>query len=79
MTSLLLINGMLVLFAMKRGWRVGPFVLLALPAVLAKLEPYFPELALAGWVLPFTNLLVLVGGFCSCSLLYAAIADPERV
>ena len=78
MASLLLINGTLVLFAMKRGWRVGPFVLLALPAVLAKLEPHAPEMALAGWVLPYANLVVLVAGFCTCSLLYAAIADPER-
>jgi hypothetical protein len=78
MTSLLLINGLLVIFAMKRGWRVGPFVLLAIPPLLAKLEPHFPEMALAGWALPFTNLLVVVAGLCTCSLLYAAIADPER-
>jgi hypothetical protein len=79
MTSLLLINGMLLLFAVKRGWRVAPFVLLALPPVLAELGPIFPEMALAGWVLPFTNLLVVAAGLCTCSLLYTAIADPERL
>jgi heme/copper-type cytochrome/quinol oxidase subunit 1 len=77
MTTLLVIHGVLVLFAMKRGWRVGPFVLLVIPPLLAKLEPHFPEMALAGWVLPFTNLLVLVAGFCTCSLIYTSIADPE--
>jgi hypothetical protein len=79
MTSLLLINGMLLLLAVKRGWRVAPFVLLALPLVLAELGPSFPALALAGWVLPFTNLLVVAAALCTCSLLYTAIADPERV
>lgn len=78
MSSLLVINGALLLFAMKRGWRVAPFVLLAIPPVLAELEPHFPEMALAGWELPFANLLVLVAGLCTCSLLYTAIADPER-
>jgi hypothetical protein len=79
MTSLLMINGLLVLFAVKRGWRVGPFVWLAIPPLFAELEPHFPEMTLAGWVLPFTNLLVVIGAFCSCSLLYSAVADPERV
>ena len=79
MSALLLIDGVLLLFAMKRGWRVAPFVLLVAPALLAKGEPYLPELALAGWVLPFTNLLVAVAGLCTCSLLYTAIADPDRL
>jgi hypothetical protein len=79
MSSLLLVNGVLLLFAMRRGWRVAPFVLLVVPPLLAKSELYVPELALLGWVLPFTNLLVAVAGFCTCSLLYTAISDPERV
>ena len=78
MSALLIINGLLVLLAMKRGWRVGPFVLLVVPVLLAQAEAHFPELALAGWALPFTNLLVVIAGFCSCCLLYTAIADPER-
>lgn len=78
MSSLLLINGVLLLLAMRRGWRVAPFVLMVIPPLLAKLEPHAPELALAGWVLPFANLIVAIAGLCTCSLLYTAIADPER-
>jgi hypothetical protein len=79
MSSLLLINGVLLLFAMRRGWRVAPFVLLVIPPLLARAEPLVPELALAGWVLPFTNLLVAVAVLCTSSLLYAAIEEPERL
>jgi len=77
MTSLLVINGLLLLFAVKRGWRVAPFAMLALPPVLAELEGSVPELALAGWVLPFANLLVIVAGFCTCCMVYTAVADPD--
>ena len=77
MTSLLVINGVLLLFAVKRGWRVAPFVLLALPRRLAELDGRLPELALAGWVLPFANLLVIVGALCTFCMLYTAISDPE--
>lgn len=77
MTTLLVINGLLLLFAMKRGWRVAPFVFLALPRVLVELEGSLPELALAGWALPFTNLLALVAALCTLCMLYTAIADPE--
>jgi hypothetical protein len=77
MTSLLVFNGLLLLFAVRRGWRVAPFVLLALPRVLAEFGPSLPELAVAGWVLPFTNLVVVVAGLCTFCMVYTAIADPE--
>jgi hypothetical protein len=34
-------------------------------------------MSLAGWVLPFANLLVAVAGLSTLSLLYTAVADPE--
>lgn len=77
MSSLLIIHGLLVLIAVKRGWRVAPFVLLALPRVFAEFGPAFPAFAFAGWVVPFTNLLVAVGVLSTLSLLYTAVADPE--
>ena len=78
MTALLLIHVALVLFAVRRGWRVLPFVLLALPRLFAELEPALSHVALAGWIVPFTNLLLLVAGASTCCLLYTAIAEPER-
>ncbi|HEU4431069.1 MAG TPA: hypothetical protein VFT98_20090 [Myxococcota bacterium] len=45
MTSLLVINGLLPLLAVKRGRRVAPFVLLALPRVLAELDGSLPAIA----------------------------------
>jgi hypothetical protein len=77
MTSLLLINALLLLLAVRRGWRVAPFVFLALPRVLVELEGSIPELAFAGWVLPFANLLVIVGALSTLCMAYTAIADPE--
>jgi hypothetical protein len=77
MTALLLIHVILALFAVRRGWRVAPFVLLALPRLFAELEPALPEFALAGWIVPFANLLLLIGGVSTCCLLYTAIAEPE--
>ena len=77
MTALLLIHGLLVLFAVKRGWRVAPFLLLALPRLVAEFGPRLPDLAVGGWALPLTNLLFAVGALSTISLLYTAVADPE--
>ena len=79
MTALLMIHGVLVLFAIKHGWRAAPLVLLALPWLLAQSEPLFPELEFAGWYVPFTNVLMLVGAASTSCLLYTAIAEPERI
>jgi hypothetical protein len=77
LTTLLMIDGLLLMFAVKRGWKVAPFVLLALPPLLAELGPSLPAMALAGWMLPFTSLLAVAALLCTFSLLYTAIADPE--
>jgi len=77
MTSLLVINGLLLLLAVRRGWRLAPIVLLASPPVLAQLEASMPELALAGWVLPFANLMILVMASSTLGMIYTAISDPE--
>ncbi len=75
--ALLLFHSILVFLAIKRGWRVLPFVVLALPHIFAGLVLQLPALAFGGWVVPSTNLVMIVGALCTCSLLYTAIADPE--
>jgi hypothetical protein len=78
MSSLLLIHGALALIALARGWRVAPLVLVVAPFAFAKYGPgVVSEMSLAGWVLPFANLLVAVAGLSTLSLLYTAVADPE--
>ena len=79
MTALLMIHGVLALFAVRHGWRAAPLVLLALPWLFAQSEPILPELAFAGWYVPFANLLMLVGAGSTCCLLYTAIAEPELI
>lgn len=77
MTALLVIHGFLALLAIKRGWRLAPFAILALPWAFAEFGPALPELALAGWFIPFATLSVLVAGASTCCLVYTAIANPE--
>ena len=77
MASLLLIHGILTLLAVKRGWRLAPVVLTALPWLLVPIEPLLPPLAFAGWLLPFANLLVVAGVLSTLGLLYTAVAEPE--
>jgi heme/copper-type cytochrome/quinol oxidase subunit 1 len=77
MTSLLIIHGLLAIFAVRRGWRVAPFVWLALPRLFAEYGSMLPRIDLSIWVLPLANLLVVVAGVSTLCLLYTAIADPE--
>ncbi len=77
LTALLMFHSILVFLALKRGWRVLPFVVLAAPHVFAGIVSRLPALALGGWIVPVTNLVIVVGAMCTCSLLYTAIADPE--
>ncbi len=79
MTALLMIDGVLALFAIRHGWRAAPLVLLAVPWLIAQSEPMLPELTFAGWYVPFTNVLMLVGALSTSCLLYTAIAEPERI
>jgi hypothetical protein len=75
--ALLFFHAVLVFFSMRRGWRVLPFAVLALPHVFAGIVSQLPALAVGGWIVPVTNLVMAVGGLCTCSLLYTSIADPE--
>lgn len=76
-TSMLVIHGVLAIFAVKRGWRAAPLALLALPWVLMGLAPALPPLIVAGWWLPYTNLLVGVGTVSTLALVYTALIEPE--
>lgn len=78
MTSLLIIQVALILIAVRRGWRVAPFAIMAVPHVIAKYAPlHLPELALAGWVLPVAYVVFGVGTLSTLALLYTAVANPE--
>ncbi len=77
MVSLLILHGILSLLAIGRGWRIAPVALTALPWLLVPLEPLFPPLAFAGWILPFANLLIAAGVVSTLGLLYTAVAEPE--
>jgi hypothetical protein len=75
--ALLLFHAILVFFAVRRGWRVLPFAVLALPHFFAGVIAQLPLLTFGGWFVPTTNLVVIAACLCTCSLLYTAIADPE--
>jgi hypothetical protein len=78
MTSLLLIQAALIFIALRRGWRVAPFAIMAVPHLIAKYAPlHLPELALAGWALPMTYVVFGVGAASTVALLYTAVANPE--
>ena len=77
MTGLLMIHAILLLFAVKRGWRALPFAVLALPHLLGLIEPLLPAFAFAGWQVPFANVALAVAAACTGSLIYTAIANPE--
>jgi hypothetical protein len=78
MTALLGMHLLLILFALRRGWRVAPFVLLALTPLTARLIAGAPSIQLMGWLVSVTTLTGLVGLLATASLLYIAVVDPER-
>ncbi len=77
MTALLLIHGILMLIAIRRGWRLAPLALLGLTWGFGQFGPALPELTFAGWFIPFTTLMLAVAGASTCALLYTALAEPE--
>lgn len=78
MLSLLVLDGLLALLAINRGWLLAPLCLAALPWSILPLESVLANVVLAGWWLPFSNLLICVGAFSTLSLFYTAICEPER-
>ena len=79
MTALLLIHGVLLLFAVRRGWRAAPAFFVALPWVFLSLQSPLASLEFAGWLIPFANLLLGVGALSTLGLLYTAVVEAERI
>ena len=77
MTALLLLHILLILFALRRGWRVAPFVLMALPPLTAHFVAGAPPIVLMGWLVSVTALSGFVSVLATASLVYTAIVDPE--
>ncbi|MBM4384926.1 MAG: hypothetical protein FJ091_16365 [Deltaproteobacteria bacterium] len=77
MTALLMVHIFLIVFAVRRGWRVAPFVLLAMTPLTAHFIAGAPPIQLMGWLVSVTTLTGLVGLLSTASLVYTAVVDPE--
>jgi hypothetical protein len=77
LSALLLLHGFLIFFAIRRGWRLAPFVVMALPQLAAQVVHVAPAISLAGWYVPISTLVMLVGLLATTGLVYTAVVDPE--
>ena len=77
MSALLGLHVLLILFALRRGWRVAPFALMVLTPLTAHSIAGAPSIPLMGWLVSVTTLTGLVALLATASLVYTAVCDPE--